>query len=355
MAEIDSILQHADAMDATALHIRSDLRPRLRVGGELQEIEGTPPLSGSDIHRLTTEVMTEEQRDYLATHDELDFTYSNADGRYRCACFRDHRGPGAVFRRVPKRIARLQHLGLSKGIEQFAHLRRGLMLVTGAPGSGKSATLASILDVINERYHKHIITLEDPIEHLYEDRLGVFHQRRLHDDFDCFESGIREAMRQDPDVLVIGDLRGSESMRLALTAAESGILVFATLDTKGAAETLDRIIDTFPDEDQPRVRVQLAECLAGIVSQTLLHCAEGTGRVPATEVLVATPAVAALIRDDKTRDIPNIIQGGRSHGMHTLDDSLLDLLGREEVTSKEAWSHARNKGRFEDSPYSEAK
>lgn len=351
MHELDTILQYADALDASDVHLKSGLRPRFRVAGGLRELEEVATLSADDIGRITTEIMTPEQLSYLDSHCEVDFTYGSDIGRFRCAYFSDHWGPAAVYRRIPSHIATLEELGLPDGITQFAHLHRGLMLVTGSTGSGKSATMAAILDIINERYHKHIITLEDPIEYLHEDRLGVIHQRGLHDDFADFGSGIIAAMRQDPDVLVIGELRDEESIRHALTAAETGILVFGTLHTNGAAESVNRIIDAFPATEQSQVRVQLSESLAGVVSQVLVNRADDQGRIPATEVLVATPAVGSLIRDGKTQDIANVIQGGRSRGMHTLDDSLAELVRQQLVTTREAACHSRNKGRFEESPY----
>jgi twitching motility protein PilT len=351
MPEIDTILQFAEALNASDVHLKSGVRPRFRVGGNLREVTEVPVLSANDVDRITAEIMTPDQRAQLDTNYEVDFTYGAEIGRFRCAYFHDHWGPGAVYRRIPSRIATLQELGMPNGIAQFAHLHRGLMLITGSTGSGKTATMASLLDIINERYHKHIITLEDPIEYLHKDRLGVIHQRGLHDDFEDFGSGIIAAMRQDPDILVIGEMRDEESIRHALTAAETGILVFGTLHTNGAAESIDRVIDAFPAAEQSQVRVQLSESLAGVVSQVLLHRADSPGRIPATEVLVATPAVASLIRDGKTQDIANVIQGGRSRGMHTLDESLVDLVRQHVVTSKEAALHARNKGRFEESPY----
>ena len=347
MPEIDTLLQFADESGASDIHLKSGYRPRVRVSGTLNVAEDFPELSHEDVCRLTGELMTDEQRESFRTMCEIDFTYGSDEGRYRCAFFRDQCGAGAVMRRIPAQIATLMDLNLPETIMQFAHLHRGLVLVTGSTGSGKSATMAAILDVINTRYHKHIITLEDPIEYLHSEKLGVIHQRGMHDDFEDFESGIVSALRQDPDVLVIGELRDLESIRRALTAAETGILVFGTLHTNSAADSIDRIIDAFPAVEQSQVRVQLSESLAGIVSQVLLQRADGHGRIPATEVLVATPAVAGIIREGKTQDLANVIQGGKSRGMHTLDDSLERLLRSEVIEAQEAVLYARNKARFD--------
>jgi len=351
MPEIDSILLHAEALEASDLHLKSGMRPRLRLVGNLEEIDGFPVLAPGDVERMTTEILTSGQMDQFRHRRELDFTYGTPTGRFRCAYFRDHQGIGAVFRRIPTGIPTLQELGLPLELEQFAHLHRGLVLVTGASGAGKSSTLAAIIDTINSKYHKHILTMEDPIEFLYQDKLGVIHQRGMHYDFDSFEEGIIAAMRQDPDVMVIGELRDLESVRQALRAAETGILVFGTLHTNSAADSIDRIIDVFPAQEQSQVRVQLSDSLAGIVSQVLLRRSDGPARIPATEVLVATSAVGSLIRECKTQDIVNVIQSGKSRGMHTLDDSLHRLVRRRMIEPQEAFIHAANKTKFEDSMF----
>jgi twitching motility protein PilT len=347
MAEIDLLLQHLAKVQASDLHIRVGMKPRLRVAGTLQLAKDFPPLNEDDVQRLMMEILNEEQREHFRQQHELDFTHGTEHARFRCNYFRDNWGPGAVFRGIPAEVPGLAALNLPPELDQFAHARRGLVLVTGSSASGKSSTLAALVDILNESYHRHVITLEDPIEYIHRDKLGVIHQRGLHEDFASFESGILDAMRQDPEVLVIGELRDLESMRRALTAAETGILVFATLHTNGAAESIDRIIDAFPSHEQTQVRVQLSESLAGIVSQVLLHRIDGAGRVPATEVLVATPALASIIREGKTQDIANVIQSGRTRGMHTLEDSLESLVKRRIVDAKEAYLFARNKARFD--------
>lgn len=347
MAEIDLLLKHVADVEASDLHLKVDMKPRLRISGTLEEAANFPKLGAEDLERMMTEILTDEQRTFFEQRQELDFTYGTEHARFRCNYFYDHWGVGAVFRRIAAMVPTLQQLNLPQQLDQFAHLRRGLVLVTGSSGSGKSSTLAAIVDIINDNYHRHVITLEDPIEYLHEDRLAVIHQRGLHEDFSNFESGIVDAMRQDPDVVVIGELRDLESIRRALTAAEIGILVFATLHTNSAADSIDRIIDAFPAQEQSQVRVQLSESLAGIVSQVLLHRIDAPGRIPATEVLVGTPAVGSIVREGKTQDIANVIQGGRARGMHTLEDSLEHLVRHRIVDAKEAFLFARNKARFD--------
>ena len=351
MAEIDQLLQHAEAMEASDLHIKSGMTPRMRVIGQLEEATGFGTLAAEDVDRLTGEILSTEQLEQFQLQHELDFTYGTATSRFRCAYFKDYRGTGAVFRRIPTATPNLESLSLPPDLEQFAHLHRGLVLVTGASGAGKSSTLASLINIINSTYSKHIITLEDPIEFLYEDQASVIHQRGMHYDFETFEEGIVSAMRQDPDVMVIGELRDLESIRRALTAAETGVLVFGTLHTNSATDTIDRIIDAFPAHEQGQVRAQLSESLAGVISQALLRRMDSPGRIPATEVLVATPAVGSIIREGKSQDLVNIIQSGRARGMHTMDDSLNYLVRRRVVEPKEAFVHARNKAKFEDTMF----
>lgn len=348
MAEIDKFLHVAAELEASDLHIKTGMTPRFRQSGRLEEAKDFAPLTAEQVAAMTSEILTEQQAEHFRTHREIDFTYGNADGRFRCNFFFDNCGPGAVFRRIPAKVPTLEQLNLPEEIEQFAHLRRGLVLITGSSGSGKTSTLAALVDVINQNYHRHVITLEDPIEYLHEDKLAVIHQRGMHDDIPDFQTGIMAALRQDPDAIVIGELRDLESIRRALTAAEIGILVFGTLHTNSAADSIDRIVDVFPSYEQSQVRTQLSESLAGVVSQFLLNRLNRPGRYPATEVLVGTPAVSAIIREGKTQEISTVIQGGRARGMHTLDDSLERLVRRRIVDAKEAALLARNKARFDE-------
>jgi len=348
MTRIDALLERMSEFDASDLHLKVDMKPRFRIEGKLHEVAGTTVLDSDGLTRLITEILTPEQRNQFEHTNELDFAYGDREkGRYRINCFRDYWGPAAVFRRIPAKVPTLAELQLPASVQQFAHLSRGLVLVTGATGSGKSSSLAALIDLINENYRRHVITLEDPIEYLHSSKHSVIHQRGLHYDINDFQSGIVAACREDPDVLLIGEMRDLDSIRQAVSAAEIGILVFATLHTNSAASSIDRIIDVFPPQEQPQVRVQLSQSLAGIVSQVLLPRAEGAGRVPATEVLIGNPAVGNIIREGRTQDIATVLQGGKSQGMHTLDDSLEALVAKRIVDPADACVHAHNKPRFE--------
>jgi twitching motility protein PilT len=348
MGQVDELLGFMSQLAASDLHLRSNCPPRFRVSGLLQEYEGFPALSATDVHRLVGEILTREQELQFEASEEVDFSYDSAGvGRFRCNYFKERRGPAAVFRRIAQEIPTLESLGLPEAVGRFAHLRSGLVLVTGPTGSGKSSTLAALIGLINATYAKHIVTLEDPIEFAFESQNCLIHQRGLHQELDDFRRGLFAAMREDADVIMVGELRDPETMRLALSAAEMGALVFATLHTNGASETVDRIIDAFPGDEQYQIRAMLAQSLKGVVSQVLLTLRDETGRVPATEILVGIPAVSNLIREGKTRDIENVLQSGRRHGMHSMDDSLDRLLAARLVDPAEAVAYARNKGRFE--------
>ncbi len=347
MAEIDVYLDSTIRNNASDLHLKSGARPRYRLNGKLEEA-ASDVLSRGDIDRMIMEVLTPEQKAQCTSTRELDFSHGDVDSaRFRCNYFHDYRGSAAVFRKIPAVIPTLSELNLPQEVEPFAHLRSGLALITGATGSGKTSTLAAIINLINYTYRKHVITLEDPIEFIYTSKKSVIHQRGLYDDIVDFQSGIVAALREDPDVVLVGEMRDLETIRLALTAAEIGTLVFATLHTNSAADSIDRIVDVFDETEQPRVRAMLSQSLAGIVSQILLPRADKPGRIPATEILICNSAVSHLIREGKTHDLVNVIQGGKSQGMHTLDDSLHRLVERKMVTPVDAYRHAWNKGRFE--------
>lgn len=348
MAQIDSLLERMTALDASDLHLKVDTKPRYRIDGELEEIDDVPLLNRQRLEQLTNEILTEEQLQQFTAKSELDFAYGTPTlGRFRCNYFVDHWGRAAVFRRIAAAVPTFASLGLPKQLEKFAHMKRGLVLVTGSTGAGKSSTLAALVDLINASYRRHIITLEDPIEFIHASKRSIIHQRGVNYDINDFASGIHAAMRESPDVLVIGEMRDLDSIRQALTAAEIGVLVFATLHTNSAAGSIDRIIDVFPSEEQAQVRVQLAQSLAGVVSQALLRRKSGKGRVVATEVLVANNAVSNIVREGRTQDLVSVLQGGKSQGMHTLDDSLEQLVQHGIVEGREAYLHAHNKPRFE--------
>lgn len=348
MPQIDAFLDRMKDLDSSDLHLKVGMRPRYRIHGELQDLSGSEALNEQDVERLTKEILSEEQLKLYQTDLEIDFSYGDVKkGRYRINYFQDHWGPAAVYRRIPAIIPTLKELNLPPVLENFVHMRGGLVLVTGATGSGKTSTMASLLDIINTQYRKHVITLEDPIEYLHQSKKSVIHQRGMHYDITDFQSGIIAALREDPDVLLVGEMRDLETIKLALTAAEVGTLIFATLHTNGAAASVDRIIDVFPSDEQPQIRAMLSQSLAGIVSQVLLRRKDTRGRIPATEVLFATPAVSNLIREAKIQEITNIIQAGKGQGMHTLDDSLEQLVVKKIVDPEEAFSYADNKAKFE--------
>jgi twitching motility protein PilT len=348
MAAIDGLLHRMKDAEASDLHLKSGLRPRYRVHGYLADVEGAAPLTRDQVDAMTRELLTEEQDRYFREAGEIDFAYGDLkSGRFRCNFFQDHNGPAASFRRLPIQIPTLKDLNLPPVLESFIHIRSGLVLVTGPTGSGKTSTLAALLDLVNTEYRKHIITLEDPIEYLHPSKKSVIHQRGLHYDITDFASGVRAALREDPDLLLIGEMRDLETIRLALTAAEVGCITLATLHTNGAAQTVDRIIDVFPADEQPQVRAMLSQSLGGVVSQVLLRRTDKEGRVPATEVLIGNPAVSNLIRENKVQEMTSVIQAGKSQGMHTLDESLMSLVTKKMVDPEEAFSYAENKGWFE--------
>lgn len=348
MAEIDNLLKPMVVLNASDLHLRVDIKPRYRLDGRLKEPTEVDAMPKKVLLRVLREILSEREWETFKHTKELDFTYETSyAGRFRCNFFIDNHGPGAVIRRIAGEIPSIKELGLPQELEQFAHLTRGLVLVTGSSGSGKSSTLASLLETINLEYRKHIITLEDPIEYVYQNKNSIVHQRGMHHDIKDFQSGIRAALRQDPDVIMIGELRDQEDIRMALTAAETGALVFATLHTNSAADSIDRIIDVFPAQEQAEVRTQLSQSLAGIVCQALLERADGDGRVPAIELLVQTPAVGSVIREGNTQDIVNIIQSGKAHGMLSLDDGLEAMVRQGVVSPQTAFLYAQSKARFE--------
>ena len=347
-AEIDNLLKPMVLLKASDLHLRVGIRPRYRLEGRLEEPTQVDALPQGVLLRLLKEILSDAEWESYRKTKELDFTYETSyAGRFRCNFFVDSLGPGAVIRRIPEQIPTVEELGLPAQVESFAHLARGLLLVTGSSGSGKSSTLAALIDVINSTYHKHVITLEDPIEYVHQNRKSIIHQRGMHHDITDFESGIHAALREDPDVIMIGELRDLQDIRMALTAAETGVLVFATLHTNSAADSIDRIIDVFPAQEQSEVRTQLSQSLAGVICQFLLERADGEGRVPAVELLQQTPAVGSVIREGNTQDIVNIIQSGRAQGMCALDDSLEALVRNGTVEPRKAFLYAQSKARFE--------
>ncbi|MBE9478533.1 MAG: PilT/PilU family type 4a pilus ATPase, partial [Chloroflexi bacterium] len=274
--------------------------------------------------------------------------------RVRCNVFRQRKGIAGAFRILPTRILTAEQLGLPDAVIKFANLTKGLVVMTGPPGSGKSTTQAALLDHVNRTKRRHIITIEDPIEYVHENKLSLINQREIRRHTRSFDSALRSALREDPDIILVGEMRDLETISLAVTAAETGQLVFGTLHTASAAQTIDRLINVFKTGRQEQIRAMLAESLHGVVAQRLLRRADGKGRVAALEVLIGTPAVRALIRSNKTFQIPSTMQTGRREGMQLLDDCLADLVQRDIITSQEAHRHAAAKDRFGDSEEGEA-
>jgi twitching motility protein PilT len=318
---------------ASDLHITTGAKPMIRMSGSLLALDDFPVLTPPVIQRVMYAIITQAQREKFEEVLELDFAYSlPGRARFRVNLFRQRDSVGAAFRVIPFEIKSLESLGIPPSVANFAGLPRGFVLVTGPTGSGKSTTLAALVDLANRTRHDHIMTVEDPIEFLHKHKSCLINQREVGEDTWSFTNALKHVLRQDPDIILVGEMRDLETISVALTAAETGHLVFATLHTQDAAQTIDRIIDVFPPHQQQQVRSQLAMALQGVVCQTLAKTADGHGRVVATEVLVVTPAVRNLIREGKSHQIYSVMQAGAAHGMHTLDQHLADLVRTRRIT-----------------------
>jgi twitching motility protein PilT len=349
MARIDELFQYLKDNKGSDLHLAAGLEPRIRVHGSLEAVRGWPVLPHGELLSLLRELVNDSQWEDYSDCGDLDFAYGlEGVARFRANFLRQENGCGAVFRIIPEDIVPLEALNLPKAIEALAHLQQGLVLVTGPTGSGKSTTLAAIIDRINSTYQKHIVTIEDPVEFVHKDKLSVFSQREVGTDTESFGAALRAAIRQDADVILVGEMRDLETIALAITAAEMGALVFGTLHTNGAANTIDRLIDAFPAEEQSQIRTTLAESIAGIVSQLLLKTADGKGRCAVNEILLKTAGLPNVIREGNTPMITSIIQGGRNSGMQLMDDALMALVEQQRITPREAYMKATNKMRFEE-------
>jgi len=333
--EIGTLLRFAAEQNASDLHLSAGEAPMLRVHGQLRRID-LPALSADQVHQLVFAVMNDAQRRSFQETLEADFAYALDDAlRFRVNAFVHNRGEGAVFRTIPKKIPRFEDLGLPSVLRSFCTAEKGLCLVTGPTGSGKSTTLAAMIDCINANRAGHILTLEDPIEFVHPSRRCLVNQREVGAQTRSFAAALRSALREDPDVILVGELRDLETIGLALTASETGHLVFGTLHTASAPKTIDRIIDVFPADQQAQVRVMLAESLLGVVAQALIP-KRGGGRAAAHEVLIGTPAIKNLIRENKTHQIGSAIQVGGKFGMQTMEASVGDLIARNVVAPGDA-------------------
>jgi twitching motility protein PilT len=347
-AAIDSLFQAMCAMGASDLHLSVGSAPIVRKDGHLQPlIADASVLSVEDIEQLLTPIMPERNRKEFAERHDTDYAYEIPGlARFRANAFYDRKGPGAVFRVIPTKILTAEQLGLSQHILQLCHLNKGLVLVTGPTGSGKSTTLCAMIDYVNRIRPDHIITIEDPIEFVHANQKCLINQREVRTHTDSFKDALRAALREDPDIILVGELRDLETVAIAIETAETGHLVFGTLHTTTAASTVDRVIDQFPSDRQAQIRIMLSESLRGVIAQTLCRKIGG-GRAAALEVLIATQAVSNLIREGKTFQIPSMMQVGRASGMVSLNDALMELVTKKVVAPDEAYAKAVDKGGFE--------
>jgi len=318
---------------ASDLHLTSGAKPTLRIHGSLTPMEEYSEFSPPLLQKMLYAIITQKQREKFEENLELDFAYSlPGRARFRVNIYRQRDSLGGAFRLIPYEIKKLEELGVAPSIANFSMLPRGFVLVTGPTGSGKSTTLASLVDLANRQRRDHIMTVEDPIEFLHKHQSCLVNQREVGEDTHSFQNALKHVLRQDPDIIMVGEMRDLETISVALTAAETGHLVFATLHTQDAAQTIDRVIDVFPPSQQQQIRVQLAGALQGIVCQTLCKSADGQSRIVATEVLVATPAIRNLIREGKTHQIYSALQAGAKFGMSTMDQDLANLVKKGRVT-----------------------
>ncbi|HXF91790.1 MAG TPA: type IV pilus twitching motility protein PilT [Nitrospiraceae bacterium] len=343
--DISQLLTFAVKEGASDCHLSAGEPPMVRIHGDLKKLDH-PPLSMEEVHALVYDMMNDVQRKIFEEHRECDFSFAMGDiARFRVNVFLQNRGLGAVFRTIPTEIIPLEKLGMPPIIRQLCDREKGLILVTGPTGSGKSTTLAAMIDYLNNTFEGHVITIEDPIEFVHKSKKCLINQRELGVHTLSFANALRSALREDPDIILVGEMRDLETIQLALTAAETGHLVLATLHTSSAPKTVDRIIDAFPPNQQAQVRAQLAETLEGVLTQTLLKKRTG-GRVAAVEIMVGTTAVRNLIREAKLHQIPGMMQASQKDGMQTMDMALIELVNRGLVTKGEAQARSMNPNLF---------
>jgi len=344
--EISELLAFSVKNKASDLHLSAGLPPMIRVHGDIRRIN-LPALDNSATRSMIYDVMSDSQRKHYEEFLEVDFAFELPNiARFRVNAFTQERGAGAVFRTIPSQVLTLEELEAPRIFKDISDQPRGIVLVTGPTGSGKSTTLASMVDYVNENLSGHILTIEDPIEFVHKSKKCLINQREVGPHTHGFSEALRSALREDPDIILVGELRDLETIRLALTGAETGHLVFATLHTSSAAKTVDRIVDVFPAAEKEMVRSMLSESLRAVISQTLLKRKDGGGRVAAHEIMIGTPAIRNLIRENKVAQMYSSIQTGQSIGMQTLDQALTDLVRRNVIASADARAVAMNKDNF---------
>lgn len=341
--DIADLLAFSVKNKASDLHLSSGLPPMIRVHGDVRKIN-LPSMEHAEVHRMLYDIMNDSQRKVYEETLECDFSFEIPElARFRVNAFNHQRGAGAVFRTIPSKVLTLEELNAPRVFKDIADTPRGIVLVTGPTGSGKSTTLAAMIDYINESQMSHILTVEDPIEFVHTSKKSLINQREVGPHTMSFENALRSALREDPDVILVGEMRDLETIRLALTAAETGHLVFGTLHTSSAAKTIDRVVDVFPAAEKEMVRSMLSESLRAVISQTLCKTKDEQGRVAAHEIMIGTPAIRNLIRENKIAQMYSAIQTGQSVGMQTLDQNLQDLVKRNVISAAEARSKAANR------------
>jgi len=347
--DLDDLLSYAVENGASDLHLANQLPPCIRIDGSLRPIEGLPRLDNEQVREMIYRILTQNLRERFEATKELDASHMiHGVGRFRVNVFQQRGSVGAVLRAIPHEIPAFESLGLPDIVSGFAELRRGLVLVTGPTGSGKSTSLASLVNIINRTKPLHIMTVEDPIEFLHTHQRAIVNQREVGSDTESFAEALRHVLRQDPDVILVGEMRDIETISTALTAAETGHLVFATLHTQDAPQTVDRIIDVFPTNQQDQVRIQLAGSLEAVVTQQLIISSTGLGRVPVAEVMVCSPAIRNLIRSAKTHQIYSLMQTGGAQGMQTMDQGLARAVKAGRITEAVAFDRCHDPSELRD-------
>ncbi len=344
--DITQLLAFSVKNNASDLHLSAGLPPMIRVHGDVRRIN-VEPLDHKAVHAMVYDIMSDAQRKHYEEFLEVDFSFEIPSlARFRVNAFNQARGAGAVFRTIPSKVLTLEDLNAPKIFGELALKPRGLVLVTGPTGSGKSTTLAGMVNHFNENEYGHVLTIEDPIEFVHQSKKALVNQREVGSQTLSFANALRSALREDPDAILVGEMRDLETIRLALTASETGHLVFATLHTSSAPKTIDRIVDVFPAEEKEMVRAMLSEALVGVISQTLCKLKDGSGRVAAHEIMIGTPAIRNLIRENKVAQMYSMIQTSQAHGMQTLDQNLADLVRRNLISAAEARSKAKQPENF---------